>query len=431
MKQTTFLESYAPGEPLAEAQVDGLVIHNVSLLGRTSLNNRVYREQAMSDAVRLYDGAPVYIDHPAEGELAARGGIRSAHDFAGRIRNVRKVGDRVRGDLEILDREPTKGLLLAVAKQMPEQAGMSHRARGELTRGDDGTEYVESLTAVSAVEFVMEPATVAGLFESVRAQTPVVEGSDEDRRSQLQTAISKRFDTWGEYLWVDAVYAEEGYVVFSVSEGPRAGLWRVAFGEGEGGTVTLGDLPEKVRRVTTFEPTESKQPHQESDMKDITLEALRAERPDLITAITESVRAELAKTDEVAELTTKLTEATARATALETEKTDLTAKLDESQTRERLRDRKDLVERKLTEAALPEGAVTERFRTVLMNAVDEAAVDAEIAERKALAEAVKVTPAGQPPKQPPSDRVADALDESKKAPVTDGDIQEAAGKLFG
>ena len=166
--QTEFREVFAPGVPFKEAHVEGDVIHNVALLGSVSLNNRIYTEQAMKDAARLYNGAPVFIDHPTESEMQEREGVRSVMDLAGQVLNARLVGEQVRGDIQIMNREPTKGLFLAIAEQMPGIAGMSHRARGTIEIGEDGTETVTSIDRVFAVELVAEPATVAGLFESIQ-----------------------------------------------------------------------------------------------------------------------------------------------------------------------------------------------------------------------------------------------------------------------
>jgi hypothetical protein len=439
---TRFIESYEPGLPLAEAEVNGLVIQNVSLLGRTSLNNRVYSEQAMQDAVRLYDGAPVYIDHPTDDELDARGGIRSVHDFAGRVRNPRKVGDRVRGDIEVLDREPTRSLMLSVAKQMPEQAGMSHRARGELTRTDDGKDRVDSLLSVEAVEFVMEPATVAGLFEAVtRTGEAAAQGSDQDNQAVLRDKVRAAFPKYGEHLWVEATYSEDGVLVFCVMDGPQEGSWRVTYEEQEDGSVTFG-TPEKVRRVTVFEPTESRSAGgtntQEGTMelKDLTLDQLRAGRPDLVASFTEAAKAELAKTDETKTLTATVATLEAERDALKAANAALTAKVDEANVREAQRVREDLIETKLAAAKLPDAAVTDLFRKTLTEAADEAAIDAAIAERKTLVESV-AKPAGAgsgngTPKQPASARITEALGDAEgKKSVTDTDVREAHGSLFG
>ena len=165
---TTIWEHFEQGAALAEAQVDrgSNLIRNVSLCGTRSKNNRTYTPKALQDAVRLYQGAAFYLDHPTKRELSEREGVRSVLDLAGEIVNPRLSGDRVRGDLHLLDREPVKSLVFALAEQMPHMAGMSHRARGVVRPSPSG-DVVESLEAVSAVELVTDPATTAGLFESV------------------------------------------------------------------------------------------------------------------------------------------------------------------------------------------------------------------------------------------------------------------------
>lgn len=170
---------------LEQAQVDRSTgrISDVAMLGRVSENNRVYTDAAMKDAARLYEGAPLYIDHPKEGELRDRGGIRSVRDLAGRVLTPRKVGDQVRGDLELLDAEPARSLILSLAETMPGQAGLSHRARGEVEVGEDGRQVVRSLEQVAGVELVTEPATVSGLLEGIER-----EDAREAVRAELREA---------------------------------------------------------------------------------------------------------------------------------------------------------------------------------------------------------------------------------------------------
>ena len=59
---------------------------------------------------------------------------------------------------------------------------MSHRARGDIEVADDGHETVTSLTHVFAVELVAEPATVAGLFESITKEPRDLRSLDEQDR---------------------------------------------------------------------------------------------------------------------------------------------------------------------------------------------------------------------------------------------------------
>lgn len=162
------------GEALAEATLSGNVLQNVTILGKLSKNNRRYTDEAMKQAADLYEGVQVHLDHPAKGELRKRSGVRSVTTIAGRIISARKVGDRIRGDLEILEAEPGASLVKALASQMPSSVGLSHRARGDVRRDDNGVQVVETVLEVHGVDLVAEPAT-ASLAESV------CHGADCDR----------------------------------------------------------------------------------------------------------------------------------------------------------------------------------------------------------------------------------------------------------
>lgn len=430
--ESEFRESYDLGVPFAEAKVEGNVIHNVALLGRVSSNNRTYSDQAMKDALRLYEGAPVYVDHPSEADLKSRGGVRSAFDLAGRIRNPRRVGEQIRGDVEVLDREPTKGLITSIASQMPEQAGMSHRAAGSLVAEDDGSETVTSLDRVFGVELVTEPATVKGLFESVWGELgEAVDGSDEDKRDALGDALRKRFAGWSDHLWIQATFSAEAKVVFRIWEGPYQGYWEVTYEEATDGSYTFGD-PTKVRKVETFEPTESHagdpaniEEDDEMEIKDLTLERLRSDRPDLIESITESVKAAIEKDGKTVALEAKVADLEAKVAEATEAKGAVEKRLEEAQLKLDRAAREEVVAKKLAEAKLPESAVTDRFRTSLVEAADEAAIDAEIEDRKKLVESF-----GKPsnrPLQPGSNRIEESIggDEPTEQ-MTDEQFAEAA-----
>ena len=186
------------GEALAEATVDrkSNVIQNVTLLGKHSRNGRTYSDRALEDAVRLYENAPFFLDHPTDREMRDRKGTRSVLDLAGRIRNPRRVGDMVRGTIEVLDVQPAKNLIFALAEQMPTAAGNSHRVLGRVKREGD-TEVVEGLDKVFAVELVTDPATTSGLFESIedKLNDPPQEGDTmEYKNLTLATLRENRAD---------------------------------------------------------------------------------------------------------------------------------------------------------------------------------------------------------------------------------------------
>lgn len=89
--------------------------------------------------------------------------------------------------------------------------------------------------------------------------------SDEDRRHALSIALRAKFGGDDRFVWVDAVFSEEGIVVYEVEVadgGEGGGLFRSTFEVAEDGTVTFGE-PDKVRRVTAFEPVANAGDHSE------------------------------------------------------------------------------------------------------------------------------------------------------------------------
>jgi len=176
MKTTEFTES---GGIFTDAtRVAGNTIHNVSLLGAKSSNGRVYTRQALKDAAKLYSGLQIFADHPASQDLTGTGG-RRFEDLAGKVVNARVVGDRVRGDIHLLSGEPIGEKLLTIAEEAPGLAGFSHRASGEATIAEDGTQVVERITEVHALEIVVDPATTHGLFESKEKRMGKKKGKGE------------------------------------------------------------------------------------------------------------------------------------------------------------------------------------------------------------------------------------------------------------
>lgn len=349
------VEVVPPGEFLREATVEGNTIQNVALLGSVSKNGRVYTRDAMNDAAKLYNGVQVFSNHPAFQDLTGTGG-RRFEDLAGKVMNTRVAGDRVRGDIHLIEGEPIADKLKRLAEQMPDLAGFSHRAKGESERAEDGTVVIKRILEVNALEIVVDPATTDGLFESEIIDETEGKGSNpQEEADEMKDAL-----------------------------------------------------------------------------KGMTIEELRAERPDLVTSLTEAVKAEV---EEKGEQSAKLAEAQDRITEIEAEKKGLEKKLDEAELTIAARKREDLIDTKLAEAKLPEKAVTERFRTSLLEAKDEEAVDALIADRTELVEALpKDLKGGGTPKQPPRsvDKVAEGADGKPKEfePVTDEVVAAAMDRAF-
>jgi hypothetical protein len=77
--------------------------------------------------------------------------------------------------------------------------------------------------------------------------------SDEDRREQLRTALIDKFGGRDVFLWITAVYSDDGYLVYEREAKSDAGLFRVDYEISEDGAVALSE-PVEVRRITTFQP---------------------------------------------------------------------------------------------------------------------------------------------------------------------------------
>ncbi len=139
-----------------------MIIKNVALVGQVSRNGRRYTVEALKGGIGKYEGSKVYIDHPDDKD--EKRGWRSTKDIAGRIENARFDGQKIRGDLNLLNTYGGK-LAYEIATKMPDIAGMSHNAFGKYHK-EDGVEVVESIDKVVSVDVVTEPATNNGMFES-------------------------------------------------------------------------------------------------------------------------------------------------------------------------------------------------------------------------------------------------------------------------
>ena len=164
------------------------------------------------------------------------------------------------------------------------------------------------------------------------------------------------------------------------------------------------------------------------EFKDLTLASLKEKRPDLVKDLTESVtravQESLKDGDATKALEAKVTEAEAATKKLTEENDALKVKDAE-------RERQEMITAKLAKAELPETAVTDQFKEQLGAAKDEAALDALIADRKALIESVST---GGAPKLPAKDidaLIREVANKGKRyKDVTPDTIHEARQTLF-
>ena len=175
-----------PAEPLTERVADwrspdfavdpaAKVARGVALCGPVSRNGYRYPEPVLRAAVPLYEGVPVFLDHPAVGSAAAGRGGRSARDLAGSVTNARFEGGRLRGDVAALDTEAGRTFLALAAGNAP-QVGMSHVVLAERTADGREVARIERVLSVDAVAF---PATTDRLRESSSPGVQVRTGDDD------------------------------------------------------------------------------------------------------------------------------------------------------------------------------------------------------------------------------------------------------------
>jgi hypothetical protein len=149
------------------------LIEGVRILGQDSRNGRRYSPRAMAEAARLYEGAPVNVDHPATERKD-----RPLAEAFGWIRNVRQEQGAVYGDLHYLKSHPQAELVAEAAERNPNRIGLSHHAEGTV-RMDGKQVIVETVERVHSIDLVQTPATNAGLFESETRMKTIREGAME------------------------------------------------------------------------------------------------------------------------------------------------------------------------------------------------------------------------------------------------------------
>jgi len=172
-------------------QIDrsGRWVRNIALAGRDSRNGYQYSREALTEAVQLYEHKPVFLDHA---ERLTKPFERSTRDLVGSIVNARYEGDRIRGDIRVLDTEAGRTFMaLAEAERTP--VGMSHIV---LARRSPDRKQVEAIEEVVSVDAVMYPATTQTFRESAAvgqvAGLPADAGSFGHEPEEIERLIQER-----------------------------------------------------------------------------------------------------------------------------------------------------------------------------------------------------------------------------------------------
>ncbi len=139
------------------------IIRGVKVLGLASRNGRVYPLETLKEAAICYEGAKVNVNHP-------KGDPASPRDYQDRLGDIRNVAvrdsDGLFADLYFNPRHVLAEQLIWDAEHSPQNVGFSHNVRA-VTERVDGKTIVRKILSVNSVDLVADPATTAGLFESM------------------------------------------------------------------------------------------------------------------------------------------------------------------------------------------------------------------------------------------------------------------------
>lgn len=167
MKIQDFSESFDSvldgSTKIVESKNGSFIVEGMALLGAKSKNGRTYSADTRRNAVKIFEGAKAYADHPVKGREDEP---RRVMELIGIHRNVRfdEATDMLRSNLHLSPTDLVKGYIIPHAKSNPGIIGNSINASGKIA--NDGN--VMEITRARSVDIVTEPATTNGIYESVQ-----------------------------------------------------------------------------------------------------------------------------------------------------------------------------------------------------------------------------------------------------------------------
>jgi hypothetical protein len=129
-----------------------------------------YSKAGLTEAIPMYEGATVRIDHPLSelddnGRRVIKQRSRPALSTNGVLRNVRMEEDGLYGDIHLFLHHPHTAFILEVAERAPDKIACSHNADGTPVL-ENGRAVIKKINQVYSVDLVGDkPGTTKGLFE--------------------------------------------------------------------------------------------------------------------------------------------------------------------------------------------------------------------------------------------------------------------------
>lgn len=151
--------------------IKAYIIENMAVIGPKSKNKREYPTDTRKRALKLFEGAKAYANHPRKGEEDQARGISEA---IGRHRNVYydPATDMVRSNLHLSPTALVRDYIIPHAKANPSLIGNSINGGGKLSESGK----VLEITKLASIDLVTDPATTSGLYEQVEKDQPKQKG---------------------------------------------------------------------------------------------------------------------------------------------------------------------------------------------------------------------------------------------------------------
>jgi len=366
------------------------IIRGVKVLGSYSPNEggREYSSECRRGAIALLEGKKVNVNHVTPGSR------RDYRDRNGFLCNIHEEQDGLYGDHRYNPHNALTPQLLWDAENAPGNVGFSIDARGRKRMKPDGSTLIEGLELVRSVDLVADPATTAGLFESLDPEDTTADLSEGElaKRLDLEEQESRRWRLCETTCRMVRKALEDQLT--SVDDKRQKviavlGEWAV---EAKKLLASVGDASVSSPEKTGYGPMSAGVPMSplmegsEMDLEKLTLAELKEKRADLI----ESILADTTKAAELAGLQAEVTALKARVTTLQEslagyQKKEREAQL-ESEIQEDLKSAKSIRGMKLDPANKTH--VSESFLVSLRSAATPEARKLLIADRLDLLESV-------------------------------------------
>lgn len=141
------------------------VVRGMKIAAWKSVNGRDYTE-ALKGNAKLYEGAPVSLNHPPQG------GVPTVESRFGVYRNISEQADGIYGDLHYNPKHTAAEQVLWAVEHQPETMANSHRVEAATRKGKSGLLEVQKILKVRGVEIVSEGGMNRTLFEAMSPPTP-------------------------------------------------------------------------------------------------------------------------------------------------------------------------------------------------------------------------------------------------------------------